>query len=381
MSADNNILVVDDSPPVITMIKKILKGYNLKEARSGEEALEIIPVFKPDLILLDVTMHGIDGFEVCRRVRSDGGYNTVKIIMVSSGTILKERIKGYEAGADDYICKPFNKDEFQAKVRAFLRLKQVEDQLQELNATLNEQVQVRTQQLLDAEKMAEIGRYAAGIVHNLKNPLQIIMGEAELIARNDPSNESIGALKNAASHMKEIIGTILTTSHRKNKEFTAEIDLNQVIKDQINLLQANQFFKYEVQTRLELSVIPPYPGIYAHFSQIFGNLIHNAVEAMYDSPEKILTIRSAEEKDAVLIRIRDTGYGIPVDKQETIFDAFYTTKPLTAKDGRPTGTGLGLASSKEMAASYGGDIFVDSKVSEGTEFTLRLPFPGPAQSS
>jgi len=376
MNAGNNkILVVDDALSVLNMIKDILikSGYNVETASSGEDALNILQMFKPDMILLDIMMRGIDGYEVCRRIRADNTTGLIKIIMVSSRSMLKERLMGYEVGADDYIIKPFKDEELIAKVRVFMRLKSAEDQLKELNKTLNEQIRVRTDQLIEAEKMAAIGRYAAGIVHNLNNPLQVVMGNAQLLAMNNPDDRRIMSLRKAAVQMKKIIGTILSTAHRESKAEYMDIDLNEVIKDQIELLMANNFFRHKVKTGLNLNPLPKYYGIYHHFSQSFGNLIKNAVDAMYESENRNLSIVSFMKDNVIVIEISDTGHGISKEKMEKIFNPFFTTKPLTANDDRPTGTGLGLASTKEMIESYGGVIHVDSQVGKNTTFTVRLP--------
>lgn len=372
----NKILVVDDAPSVLALMQDILEvEYFVKTAPNGEKALEILKTYRPDLILLDITMTGIDGYEVCRKIRSDKTYGFTKIIMVSSRTMLEERLKGYAAGADDYISKPFKKEELLAKVRVFMRLKSVEDQLQQFNRMLNQQVRVRTEQLLEVEKMAALGRYAAGIVHNLNSPLQVIMGNAELLSMKQPDNQEIMALRKAAAQMKKIIRTILTTSRRESKEEYEYIDLNTILKEQIELLQSNLFFKHKIQKVLDLQKLPPYFGIYHHFSQIVGNLIQNAVDAMYyqDRKNRTISISSFQKEDAILIRISDTGHGISKEKIAKIFNPFFTTKPLTANDDRPTGTGLGLASCKEMVESYGGEILVRSVLDTGTTFTIKLP--------
>lgn len=370
----NKILVVDDAASIVNAIRDTLKPeYEVETAFSGKDALEILREFRPDLILLDVMMPGMDGYTVCRKIRSDPAFNFVKIIMVSGKTMLEERLRGYDAGADDYIGKPFKTEELLAKVRVFLRLKSVEDQLRELNQTLNEQVRIRTEQLIDAEKMAAIGRYAAGIVHNLNNPLQVIMGNAQLLAMKHPDNHKIMSLRKAAAQMKKIIGTILSTSHRESKAESMNIDLNEVLMNQMELLKANPFFKHKIRTEMKLKPLPTYRGIYAHFSQSLGNLIKNAVDAMYEKESGTLSISSSVENEAIIIKISDTGHGISPKKMGKIFNPFFTTKPLTAKDDRPTGTGLGLASSKEMVESYGGEIVAESQDDKGTTFTVRLP--------
>ncbi len=368
------ILVVDDAASVVMAIRNILDPYyEVKTASSGEDALTILNAFKPDLILLDVTMPGIDGYEVCRQIRANEAFRTVKIIMVSSRSELKERLNGYASGADDYIGKPFQEEELLAKVRVFLRIRALENELQQLNNTLNEQVSLRTEQLLLAEKLAAIGRYSAGIVHNLNTPLQVIMGSAELLAIKHPDNPNIMRLRKAAAQMKKIISTIISTGYREGGTEYTELDLNEVIRDQIELLKSNPFFKHKIRTELILSPLPAYRGIYAHFSQSFGNLIKNAADAMYSSEQKFLSITTSVKDGVILIKISDTGHGISKERMGKIFNPFFTTKPLTASDERPTGTGLGLASAKEMIEAYGGEISVESQLGKGSIFTVILP--------
>jgi len=153
------------------------------------------------------------------------------------------------------------------------------------------------------------------------------------------------------------------------------IDLNELLKDQVELLRANSFFKHKVTTEMKLGAIPPYRGIYHHFSQSIGNLISNAVDAMYKSEQKVLTIETSVREGFICADITDTGHGISEKKMEKIFNPFYTTKPLTAGDDRPTGTGLGLASAKEMIESYDGKILVRSAEDAGSTFTVMLPVP------
>lgn len=129
MDSVHKILIVDDDPINVEIFQEILedKDYLLETADSGEQALKVIPKFKPDLILLDIMMPGIDGYEVCRRIRKNKQFKFLKIILVSGKAMVDERLEGYEAGADDYVSKPFVDEELEAKIRVFLRLKSVEE--------------------------------------------------------------------------------------------------------------------------------------------------------------------------------------------------------------------------------------------------------------
>jgi two-component system sensor histidine kinase/response regulator len=377
ISTNGKVLAVDDSRSVLIFIREILeKYYTVRTASSGEEALDKLRDYKPDVMLLDVNMPGMDGYTVCKKVKSENRFGFVKIVMVSSETGLRERLKGYEAGVDDYMGKPFEEEELLAKVRVFLRLKAVEDELFELNNSLNDQVRIRTRQLIESEKMAAIGKWTAGIVHNLNNPLQAILGYSQMLEMEHPEISSISFINEAAMHMKKMIATILVTGAMESSEMAVDIDLNAIIRGQIELLKANQFFKHKVKTELDLRPLPLLKGIYSHFSQSLGNLIKNAVDAMYESEKKDLSISTSSRSGVVRILIRDTGCGISEENMGRIFEPFFTTKPLMVNSDRPSGTGLGLASSKEMIESYGGKILADSEIGKGAVFTVLLPLNG-----
>lgn len=376
MALCNKILIVDDSRSVRIALHRILSShYDLKQADCGEEALNILPAFNPDLVLLDVEMPGMTGYEVCRRIRAGNSPDSIKIIMVSTRVKLDDRLKGYEAGADDYLGKPFSAEELLAKAKVFLGLKAFEDNLAQHNNRLQDQMKLRTAQLMDAEKMAALGRLTAGIVHNLNSPLQVIMSNAELLKFKYPHELQIAYFSKAANEMKRIISTLLTTSRLENDANVMYIDLNDVITNQIELLKANRFYAQKINTELELEPLPLYKGVYTDFSQSIGNLIKNAVEAMYESDARWLYIASKLEDKAIVIQISDTGPGIAPEDMARIFDPFFTSKPLNAVGDKPCGTGLGLPSSKEMIESYGGRITVDSKPGNGSTFKVILPLP------
>ncbi len=125
---NHRILIVDDNPTNVAIVEELLgDSYVLAVAQDGEQALEMVPQFNPDLVLLDIMMPGIDGYEVCRRLRRDPNYRFVKIVLVSAKAMTDERLRGYEVGADDYVTKPFVAEELQAKVRVFLRLQSAEE--------------------------------------------------------------------------------------------------------------------------------------------------------------------------------------------------------------------------------------------------------------
>lgn len=381
-SVTKKIMVVDDSASAADAVRQMLASdYIVKVCMHGEQALSMFPRFKPDIVLLDVEMPLMDGYQVCRKIRDIDTQDYVKIIMVSVKSALRERLKGYDVGADDYIVKPFKPEELMAKLRVFFRIQTLEKQLRKLNDELNEQVRIRTEQLIDAEKMAAIGRYAAGIVHNLNSPLQAILGISQILGQKYPDSFEIELLNDGAVEMKRIIRSILNATHKENRYEDEALNLNKIVEAQIELYKVDMFFKHDVRLQTELNPLPLYYGNYVHFSQSIGNLIKNAIEAMHETRDPMLKIKTINRNGEIHIQITDNGHGIPEGSLVRIFDPFYTTKPLSDCEGRPTGTGLGLASTKEMIESYGGSIEVRSGKRKGTTFTVKLPKNSPQFSA
>lgn len=366
------ILAVDDDIRNLEIIKEIVEDlYGLRTATSGEEALELIHQEVPDIILLDIMMTGIDGYEVCRRVKSMDGIIPPKIILVSGKALVEERLRGYEVGADDYLTKPFNDDEFLAKIKVFLKLISTEKELRELTGNLEKQVEIRTNQLIESEKMAFLGMHVAEIVHNLKNPLTIIKASAQRLSKDFPENKLIEKIGKGGDKLHTIITSIL--SSRDAESSIVEVDLRKLLKSEMELLKEKPVFKKEIEVIWDLNEVPAIRGSEIHFAQIFSNLIGNAIDAVHDSQNKKISIKSEYTAKQIRISIADTGPGISEENLAKIFDPFFTTKPISAGDDEPTGTGLGLPSCLRMIESYGGKLEVKTKEGEGSTFTLVLP--------
>ncbi len=193
MSRIGKILVVDDDPVNLDIFKHLLdKQYEVAYASSGEETLKILPQFIPDLILLDIMMPGISGYEVCKTIKKDEK-NLTKIILVSAKAMLDERLMGYESGADDYIAKPFDHEEFLAKVRIFIKLKKAEDALRGLNSSLEGAVLLRTKQLVEAEKKANKAKNEIdNIIKSMVDPLLVLSLDLKIQKVNSATLQLLG---------------------------------------------------------------------------------------------------------------------------------------------------------------------------------------------
>jgi signal transduction histidine kinase len=392
----NRILVVDDEGTNLEVIRRLLRrDYMLKYAQSGEEALGLIPDFCPDLILLDIMMPGIDGYEVCRRVKSDSKTSGIMVLLVSARSALEDRLKGYEVGADDYTSRPYASEELRAKIRILLRLKNAQDELRTLNQDLEKLVEIETRELVRKERQAIIGQMVQGIVHNLRGPATVVQGWADIAhktARNllenskdDPDNvkktagkviQYLERLSEAVDKIDLLIDSLLAKGRQEAVQERQPLNLNDIIVQEIEFLDADMDIKHGVKKYLYLdSSIPDLYGTYSDFSQITYNLVKNASEAMKRSEKKELHISTSHDEENIYIVFQDTGSGISPDDLGLIFNPFFTTKRGRQSDeaGEPTGTGLGLYTCSQLMRYYGGEISVQSKLGAGTTFTIAIP--------
>jgi len=226
-------------------------------------------------------------------------------------------------------------------------------------------------QLIQSERMASVGMVAAGIVHNLRSPLTGILGFAAMLQRKQPDFSELEHIVSSAHQMKEMIENILDKSrHRTEVE---EVNLNVLLERELEFLCADSFFKIEVNLKTHfVDDIPLVMGGYSDFSQVFGNLLRNAVEAMFDCAQKELHVEtSVIEGRRVVVDIRDTGCGIDDAHFDSLFEPFYTTKRGEGKD-TAKGTGLGLYMVQQLLERYEATIRVESEIGKGALFRVTL---------
>ena len=233
-------------------------------------------------------------------------------------------------------------------------------------------------QLMNAHKMAAIGSLAAGIAHNLNNPIAIIQANAELMKIKHPESKEIQRIIEQTRRMIELINTIVQKGRREQLQIMESIDLNQLIRNELEFLNANLFFKHQVQKEYHLKEgLPKIRARYSDFSQSFNNLVDNAIDAMRNSPEKRLTITTDFDEHEIAVRIEDTGEGIAPEHLPHIFEPFFTTKkpPTEQKQNpnEPTGSGLGLPMVKMLLEPYRVKIDVTSRQGQGTTVILHIP--------
>lgn len=395
----NRILAVDDEQNNLNAIRRQFADFDctMEFAENGEEALEIISSFKPDLIILDIMMPGIDGYEVCRQLKSDDRTKGIMVLLLSGKSGVHDRLIGYDARADDYLIKPYDPEELKAKAKILLRLKNTQDELLNVNRNLEKIVQERTRQLVKKERQAIIGLMVQGLVHNLRGPVMIIQAMADLARLNikdfieslekdfdglpeftEDIFKKFEKLSDGVEQLDNLIDNLLAKGRQEAIDERQDLNLNDIITNEFKFLDADLKIKRNIKKRLNLDpTIPPISGVYSDFSQVIYNLVQNASDAMKNSQRKEITISSKQDEQHVYLIFQDTGAGIAYENLDRIFDPFFTTKleKGSEKKGEPTGTGLGLHICSQLMQSYGAKISVESQIEVGTTFTIALPKP------
>jgi two-component system cell cycle sensor histidine kinase/response regulator CckA len=406
------ILAIDDKRDNLVtlsaMLNNLMPGCVVITAQSGREGIEKAMAELPDVILLDIIMPDMDGFETCRRLMSDESTKNIPVIMITAiKTDQQSRIKGLDIGANAFLAKPINEYELVSQVNVALRIKKAEDDLREERRSLERTVQERTatlreeinermraeeekrfllERLQRAEKMEALGQLAGGVAHDLNNILGILSGYSELLLEEIPeghqSRVHVEKILQSTEKGAKIIQDLLTLA-RRGVTVSDVINLNGIVSDFLK----SPFLEKVKDFHPRVTFIKEYDknllnikGSPIHLEKTLMNLVSNAAEAI--SGEGKVTIRTEsrhldkpvrgydeiKEGDYAVLTVSDTGIGIPAENREKIFEPFYTKKIM----GR-SGTGLGLAIVWGTVKDHHGYIDVQTEVGEGTTFSLFFP--------
>jgi len=383
------LLVVDDNAVNRNMLSRRLQrqGYVVDEARHGSEALDRIATEDFELVLLDLMMPVMDGFEVLARMKQDRRMRAIPVVVISAVDEVATVVRAIEMGAEDYLFKPFDPVLLRARVGALVEKRRLREEL--------------TVQ----EKLASLGALTAGIAHEIKNPLNFVLNFAQLAedlareqrerierlaAKIDPQDlaalreigtdmaQNIAKIKEHGSRADHVISSMLSHS-RGQKGERRPTDLNGLVKEFVGLaFHGMKAQDHSFQVAIEGDYDPSVGSVTVvpqDLSRVFLNVASNALYALrrkaqsgIEGYQPTLWASTKAMDGGIQIRIRDNGTGIPKDMRDRIFDPFFTTKPAGE------GTGLGLSISHEIVVQeHQGDMRVESQEGEFTEFVITIP--------
>lgn len=400
------ILIIDDMPFEVKLLSIFLNkmGFKVLAAYNGQKGIQAAELAQPDLILLDVVMPGIDGFEVCEKLKNHPKTQDIPIIfMTARSTEILDKIKGFELGAADYIAKPFEHQDVLARINTHLKLHHLQQQLRLQNQQLQEEVNRRKQAekslqeernglvertvyLSEANaKLAHIARlkdeFLANMSHELRTPLNAILGISEALQEeiygtlNDLQRKSMRTLEDSGRHLLALINDILDLSKIEAEKLTLQIGTVSV--DQIcqAILRMTKEVAYKKQIRVSTTIDYTLETMQAderRLKQILVNLLSNAIKFTPAGGSVKLEVIGDAEHGVVNFSVRDTGIGIAKEQIKDIFE------PFMQLDGSlnrmQEGSGLGLSLVYRLTEMHGGSISIESEVDQGSCFTISLPW-------
>lgn len=353
------ILIVDDIAQNIQLIGAVLKaqGYKISFAQNGQQALDVIQSYEFDLILLDIMMPGIDGFETIQRIKQIPAYKEVPVIFLTAKEDADSVAKGFELGGVDYIKKPFNKTELLARIKTHLTIKKQKDDLKKLNDTKD--------------------MFFSIISHDLKNPFHTLIGLTELLIDSkdlfspEEEKKALTEMHHTAKHTYSLFDNILQWAklNQGRLEPTFQIEtLPDIINSELELLKA-QATKKKINISTELAKMPEIEVDKNMIKTIIRNLVSNAIK--FTKNGGTVTIKSIDQNQYVELSVSDNGIGIAPEYQNEIF---YQKHKATYGTNNEKGTGLGLYLVKELVELHNGKITVESELDKGTIFRIQLPY-------
>lgn len=360
------IIFIDDEPENLNVLEAFFSptDYLLRFFTSGEQALVAAREEKPDVVLLDVRMPGMDGYETCQRFKADEHLRDIPILFLSALASTEEITKGFECGAVDYITKPFKSAEVLARVRNHLALSKAYTQLAAQHAYLQE---------LERQRDA----YVHMLVHDMRSPLLAMLGHLQLIETygakqlSEEDRSSLQAAIHCTRMLSGMVSTVVDLSRMENSQL--KLECQTVAIEEIFWSAKEQVLDPLHVRRVMEQINGACSAVFCDFGlsvRIVGNLLANAIKYTPDASEIVMGA-DPDPAGGVRLWIKDQGPGIQNEERERIFEKFAVTQ--NSKRSGTSSTGLGLAFCKLAAEAQGGTIGVESEVNCGSTFWVTLP--------
>ncbi len=368
------VLIVDDDPKALVIAKARLKKEMLEIScvESGKRCIETARKEKPDLILLDVDMPDISGFEVCRTLKEDTALCTIPVIFLTASDDNEDRVKGLDLGAVDYVTKPFDVFELRARVRAALRTKQLQDQLATLNHELEERVEQRTSEI--KQLLRQKDAFVNQLSHDLKTPLTPLVALLPMLAdrtRDLESKRMLGLVMENVNYMKNLTEMTLQIARLNSPSVQLKPEKVDLVSEIGNLIDGLSPVFEENGIKVVNNITPPLDAEADRMliKELIHNLVSNAVK--YTNGNGVITFDITMSGGNVKVSVKDNGVGMAEEQLKHVFEEFY--KVDDSRHDRSS-TGLGLAICQRIIEKHGGAIWAESQgVGHGTTMYFTLP--------
>ncbi|TVQ58872.1 MAG: hybrid sensor histidine kinase/response regulator [Spirulina sp. DLM2.Bin59] len=409
MAAD--LLIVDDTPANLRLLSEMLQtqGYGVRKAINGTMALKAVRSLPPDLILLDINLPDLDGYQVCEQLKQEPAFKPIPVIFLSALSEVEDKIKAFSSGGADYITKPFVVEEVLARVEHHLELAQLHQELTAKNRDLETalvQLKKTQAQMIQQEKMAGLSQLVAGLAHEINNPVGFIAGNLspaldythillDVISRYQaelpqPSPELqaflddveldfvrtdlphlMQSMHKGTERLKSLLLALRIFAHLDESE-VKQVDVHKSLDNTLRLLDHRLTPAPAITILKEYADLPHLTCYGRKLNQVFLHLLNNAIDALRQrrdpAVELKIAIKTSAIEDYCWIEISDNGVGIAPEVRSQLFDPFYTTKPIGQ------GQGLGLATSYQIVVEdHHGVLDFTSEPGVGTTFKMGIP--------
>lgn len=368
------VLIVDDNPKIMAIARVHLKKESLEVlcVEDGKSALESARQEKPDLVLLDVDMPDMSGFEVCQILKDDNELCMIPVVFLTAADDNTSRVRGLDLGAVDYVTKPFDSFELRARVRAALRTKQLQDQLASLNHELEKRVEQRTAEI--KKLLIQKDAFVNQLSHDLKTPLTPLVALLPMVADRTEDSESkrmLDLIMDNVDYMKNLTERTLQLAQLNSPGIPLKLERVDLVSEISNTIESLSSLFKENGIRVVNNTTTPL-DIEADrmlIKELIHNLVSNAIK--YTNGDGVVTFDSFLKDDNVEISIKDTGIGMTLEQQKRMFEEFY--KADDSRNDRSS-TGLGLTICQRIVEKHGGSIRAESQgPGYGTTVYFTLP--------